>query len=134
MTLRKKVARLFNNWLEQDEKTHAPRDKEATFALKYEGLTVGILSLKGGTWRFHYTDEFRQREDLRSIVEFPNTDRTYESQELWPFFATRIPSTKQEAIQKITRREEIDITDEVQLLKRFGRQTIANPYQLLPAQ
>jgi len=133
MNLREKATRFINSLLEADEETHAPREgREASFSLTYEDVTVGTLSLRDGLWTFRYTDEFRARQDLRPIVEFPDTDRAYQSENLWPFFLMRIPSTKQEAIQKITDREEIDITDQVQLLSRFGRDTIANPYQLVP--
>jgi HipA-like protein len=133
--IKKDAKQYINGLLGASEETPAPMEegREASFSLTYEKVSVGTLSLDSGTWIFQYSDQFREREDLRPIVEFPETGRTYRSKSLWPFFLMRIPSTKQEAIQKITDREEIDITDQVQLLSRFGKETIANPYRLVPA-
>lgn len=131
---RDKATKLLNSLLETGEETYASQEgREAAFLLTYEDITIGTLVLQDGIWTFHYTAEFREQKDLRPIVEFPDTERTYRSTDLWPFFLMRIPSTKQEAIQKITAQEEIDITDQVQLLSRFGKETIANPYRLTPA-
>lgn len=131
MTLRERAMSAFRKWLEREEETSTPKT-ELSFKLKYRGLTVGVLQYQSGYWTFRYTDEFRQRDDLRPIVEFPEVDRTYQNTELWPFFAMRLPSTKQDAIRKVAAKEEIDITDEVQLLRRFGERTVANPYRLVP--
>ena len=51
---------------------------------------------------------------------------------LWPFFVIRIPSLGQPAVQRVIREENLDPSNEVQLLKRFGKTTIANPFTLIP--
>lgn len=48
-------------------------------------------------------------------------DKTYKSEELWPFFRIRIPGLEQPSVQEILERENIDKNDEVELLKRFGK-------------
>ena len=95
----------------------------------YDNLLVGILSVRDGLWRFEYSDEFRQ-SDLRPIVEFPDVNRTYEREDLWQFFAMRIPSTDQPEVERILKQEHIDQDDAVSMLRRFGKRTIANPFQL----
>ena len=107
-----------------------PKDAHAEFTLLYKNTPIAILSAEDGKWRFHYTDEFR-RIRLRAFVEFPDLDKTYTSDELWPFFAMRIPSLKQPAVRQIVDEESIDPTDEVQLLRCFGRRTVANPFELV---
>lgn len=122
---------MVRRWLERENGVHTPKDITATFTVYFGELIVGILNLEKGTWRFRYSDEFRKRHDLRPITEFPDLDRTYESRELWPFFAMRIPSTQKPAVREIAKREDLDLTDEVQLLKRFGRQSVSNPFLLI---
>ena len=77
-----------------------------------------------------YTDEFRSQSQLRPLVDFPDVTRTYKSQDLWPFFSMRIPSLQQSNIRHIVDTEQIDDTDEVRLLQRFGQRSIANPFEL----
>ena len=125
----KKFIEAAREWLGMQKPIHAPPDKEARFLLTYDDLLIGVLSVANGIWRFEYSDEFRQ-SDLRSIVEFPNVNRVYESEDLWQFFASRIPSTEQPEIEEILRRENIAEDDAVSLLRRFGTRTINNPFHL----
>jgi HipA-like protein len=110
----------------------APPGMQAKFLLTYGDLLIGTLSVQDGIWRFVYSDDF-ERSDLRPIVEFPNVNKTYESEELWQFFASRIPSPEQPEVEDILRSENIAEDDAVSLLKRFGKQTINNPFQLRAA-
>jgi hypothetical protein len=58
-------------------------------------------------------------------------DRTYESRKLWQFFASRIPSPARAEVVEILEREQIEEDDAVSLLKRFGRRTVTNPFELV---
>ena len=125
---------IWQKWFHGDEHSlHTPKDVSAHFVLRYHELPIGFLSLDSGKWQFRYSDEFRKRELLRPIVEFPDTGRIYESDELWPFFSMRIPSLKQFSIEEIVKKESIDSNDELQLLRRFGRKTVSNPFELVEA-
>ena len=64
-------------------------------------------------------------------MQFPDPGKTYESEELWPFFGLRIPSLAQPSVKAVVKREHLDEKDKVQLLRRFGRRTVANPYELV---
>lgn len=108
----------------------AAPEREAAFALFLGKVHVGVLSVSDGQWKFFYSDEFRRHEELRPLVSFPDKTAVYTSDELWPFFAMRIPSLKQPAIRERIAREHIDQGDRVKLLRRFGARTIANPYRL----
>lgn len=116
-------------WLGR-ESIQTPTDAKAHFRLLYDQIPIADLSVSDGCWSLRYTDEFRSHQELRPLVEFPDVDRTYTSDELWPFFAMRIPSLQQSNIRSIVEREQIDATDDVKLLQRFGRRAISNPFEL----
>jgi hypothetical protein len=107
-----------------------PTTKE-TFILQYKNLQVGVLYTENGQWHFKYADAFKN-SNLSPIVGFPRIDVEYTSQELWPYFAYRIPSIKQPAIRDIVLLEKLDPKNESEMLKRFGRHTITTPFELIP--
>lgn len=86
--------------------------------------------MRDSVWQFEYSEEFKRNGQLRPLVEFPELDKSYQSTDLWQFFAMRIPSTEQPEVEEILRHEEILEDDAVGLLKRFGERTIANPFKL----
>ena len=117
---------------EEDYAMHLPIKERATFVLKLKELEIGTLKCDGGTWEFQYSPEFKNNsEKHKTIVGFPDVNKVYTSDTLWPFFRVRIPGLKQPKIQEILEQEKIDVKNEVALLKRFGKKTIANPYSLL---
>jgi HipA-like protein len=99
--------------------------------LRFGQVCVGKLTLRGGMWEFSYSDAYQNRHDLRPLAQFPDKNRVYQSDELWPFFGLRIPSLKQPAVVRIIQEEKIDASDRVALLRRFGRRTVANPFELV---
>ena len=127
------LKRIYRSRLGIAQDSHVPPGAHATFNLVYDGVPVGVLSVDGGQWVFRYTDEFKHNSRLRPIVEFPDTSKVYQTQELWPFFGTRIPSLKQAAVQEIVKNEQIDAKDQLQLLRRFGKRTITSPFVLVEA-
>lgn len=129
MPLKKMMDRA-KEWLGFARSVKAPPEAHAKFLLTYDGLLIGTLSVEDGVWKFAYSDEFRQSDDLRPIVEFPDVSKTYENEELWQFFAARIPSTEQSEVGEILKREHIEEDDAVSLLTRFGKRTVANPFEL----
>ena len=118
------------DWLGMKQELTVAPDVQAEFLLFLGSLLVGKLSVIDGRWQFGYSEEFKLKTDLRPIVEFPDLDRIYENDELWQFFASRIPSTLQPDVEEVLESENIDETDVVALLKRFGKRTITNPFEL----
>lgn len=116
-----------------EQAVQLPKDKDATFLLLVDGIKVGYLSSRQGEWFFTYSEDFKQHPDYNLITGFPELNKVYKSEELWPFFRIRIPGLKQPVVQEILEQENIDKDDEVELLKRFGKKTIANPYELVVA-
>ncbi len=120
----------FIEWLGLREHIQAPPDAKAKFLLKYGDLLIGTLSAEDGKWQFEYSNEFRRQGSLRTIVEFPDVNKIYQSDDLWQFFASRIPSPEQAEVEAILKREQIEEDDAVSLLRRFGKKTITNPFEL----
>lgn len=121
------------DWLGAKTVVHAPPGITAQFLLRYGDLTLGTLTVQDGLWRFEYSEEFKHSQNLRPLIEFPDPSKVYQSTDLWQFFAMRIPSTERPEIEEILREEHIPEDDAVRLLKRFGKRTIANPFELLAA-
>ena len=129
MPIRKLMDRA-KEWLGFAHSVKAPPQAHAKFLLTYGDLLVGILTVENGLWKFEYSDKFKSEEDLRPIVEFPDLNKVYVNEDLWQFFASRIPSTEQPEVEEILKREHVNEDDAVGLLKLFGKRTIANPFEL----
>ena len=128
----KNFKKLFSKAQEEAEiEIHLPANAKATFELKIDKVVVGKLLCEDGVWKFMYTDEFKElRNQYNHIAGFSNLDKVYSNETLWPFFQTRIPGLKQPAVKEILKNEKINETNELELLKRFGKKTISNPYEL----
>jgi HipA-like protein len=108
-----------------------PENAKATFELKVDRMVIGTLRCEMGNWVFKYSDEFKNHKDeYNHIAGFSQLDKIYQNETLWPFFQTRIPGLKQPSVKEIIEKEHINASDEFALLKRFGKKTISNPYEL----
>ncbi|MCW5961305.1 MAG: HipA N-terminal domain-containing protein [Pyrinomonadaceae bacterium] len=127
----KTIMQRAKEWLGMRQEFKAPSPEvKAEFLLFHGSLLVGTLNVIEGHWQFKYSEEFKLRTELRPLVEFPDLDKIYKNEELWQFFASRIPSTEQPDVEEVLETENIDETDVVALLKRFGTRTITNPFEL----
>lgn len=122
-----KISKKFSWFINSKGKNNTIEDKPVDFILKFDKLEIGILSFTDNTWFFSYSEEFKSQKEILPLVNFPTVNKEYTSNELWPFFVSRIPSTAQRQLS-----EENQAT--TTLLKIYGRKTIANPYQLVPVQ
>ena len=125
------ISRLKKLWKSEGQQDIVtPNNYNVKFQLTYEALHIGTLSLEKGVWSFYYSEDFKNQDEIKPLLEFPDVHKIYESEELLPFFALRIPGLGQPKVQKIIEKEEIEESNEAQLLERFGRTTIANPFIL----
>jgi HipA-like protein len=116
--------------LPSDQK--AQSDKiNAIFEVRHGSVTIGILRYTEAHWYFNYTDEFKLQSSLNVISDFPDKSRMYISDVLWPFFAVRIPGLKQPRVIELMEKSNISADNQVALLREFGKNTVANPYQLV---
>jgi HipA-like protein len=100
------------------------------FILFYKKLTIGTLSVKVNEWHFKYSMEFKRQEKIVPLLDFPDKNREYISENLWPFFEARIPSLRNPMIKSVIDKKKIDPTNIVLLLREFGHRTITNPFIL----
>jgi hypothetical protein len=117
-------------WLGFKKEMKLAPDVHAEFSLYLDSLLVGKLVAVDQHWRFEYSEEFKLKSELRPLVEFPDLEKVYDNPDLWQFFASRIPSMEQPDVEDVLASEHIGEDDVVGLLKRFGRRTISNPFEL----
>lgn len=125
----KGLNKLFNK--HEDESYTLPDNEAGKLTLRIDDMIIGYLSCKDGIWKFKYSEAFKVQHEYHALIGFPDLNKVYESKDLWPFFRIRIPGLKQPAIQEIVKKEQLDFTNEYELLKRFGKNTISNPYELV---
>lgn len=105
--------------------------KKADFKLVYENIEIGLLSFEKGYWIFRYSEEFKNQKGLLPIVDFPELDKVYKSEKLWPFFISRIPSLATPYVKKKIEKKNIDKDSLIEMLKQFGEKTISSPFKLI---
>jgi hypothetical protein len=115
------------------EFTDNPSGSKAEFHLFYGKLLIGILMYDGVNWNFKYSDMFKEVSRIIPVIDFPDFNKEYISKELWPFFATRIPTLNQPYQLKKIKKANIREDDSVELLKLFDKDAITNPFRLTPA-
>ena len=82
----------FKKWFSKgtaDLNTHLPQNEQAKFVITADHINIGILESMDGEWRFKYTEEFKEHKDrdkYNLIIGFPDVNKEYHSQSLWPFF------------------------------------------------
>lgn len=125
MTKLKKIVHLL--WSESKNDVVLAAENDAAFNINLGKLLVGTLLYSDEMWHFSYSNEFKIQNRIMPLANFPSKDKEYSARELWPFFASRIPSNAQLQIEKDEPQENI-----VALLKKFGRRTVSNPYEVYP--
>lgn len=120
----------------EHERARATFEERAEFQLLHGNLHVGTLVLVGGIWAFTYTDAFRaqmkQPGGVQPLAVFPAADRSYMSEELWPFFTSRIPPAARPEVAEQVRERGLTKPSPVDLLRIFGQRSIANQFMLIP--
>ncbi len=125
------LSKLKNLWKSDgQESIITPNNYDAEFELIYKDLIIGTLSLHKGVWSFLYSEEFKKQDRVKPLLDFPDVNKVYSSDELHPFFAHRIPGLGQPKVQKVLKNEQIDEHNEAKLLERFGKVSITNPFLL----
>ncbi len=105
-------------------------DENAVFSLVLGNIEIGKLSFAKGFWNFSYSSDFKSQSNIETLADFPDVNKDYRSEVLWPFFSSRIPSVSRKRVKKLIDKENIKETDLLNLLRRFGQRTIANPFIL----
>ncbi|TCD10574.1 hypothetical protein EZ449_09525 [Pedobacter frigidisoli] len=124
-----KLKKIFSNKtthpisLEHQETSHL-------FALKYQDLEMGSLKFINNKWIFEYSELFKKQNEITPLIDFPDLDKSYKSEILWPFFSNRIPSLKQPRVQEYIAKHPTESKNTVKLLELFGEYSVNNPFKL----
>lgn len=124
----KKIAEFLKQSNHKDLKVST--DQRVEFNLYLPEIEVGKLVYKEGEWFFSYSESFKNSKDFEPIPDFPEKEKSYSDETLWPFFLSRIPSISRSRIKNTVEKENLDKTDILIMLDRFGKKTITNPYIL----
>jgi len=120
--LKKIITKLF--WTEGQEHCAIEASSKAAFVVKIGKLVVETLEYNNARWTFSYSDEFKNQNEICALANFLSKEKVYRTKDLWPLFASRIPSQAQ--LQgKGGNREDL-----ISLLKKFGQKTVANPFEI----
>ncbi|MBK8965552.1 MAG: HipA N-terminal domain-containing protein [Saprospiraceae bacterium] len=108
------------------------------FRLMYKNDEIGTLEFSSNKWVFAYSDWFKNQSNIKPFSNFPDVNREYVSDDLPPFFESRLPGISQPQVEAflalLEAKESINEAEtKVALLKQFGRHTITNPFELQPA-
>lgn len=119
---------LFTSTKSTDTKIDAQGTSNKKFVLSYGNNAIGYLKNVDDNWSFEYSDWFKQQDVILPLLEFPNKDKTYEADQLWSFFSSRIPS---KINLELTDKNNYSTTSSiVELLEIFGKRTVNNPFVL----
>ena len=119
----------------RDTETPVQATPQLVFRLNYKNDEIGTLEFSETKWRFTYSNWFKNQSVIKPFANFPDVNREYISDDLPPFFESRLPGISQpqvEAFLKDTSQVSEGET-KAALLKQFGRRTITNPFELAPA-
>lgn len=108
-----------------------PQHQAMRFRLCLQALEVGYLTLlDGGLWQFEYAAAFQQQQRIKPLVGFSDVHKIYSNDQLWPFFASRIPSVDQPYVRERAQSKCLDLNNTAEMLREFGQRTITNPFAL----
>lgn len=91
--------------------------------------TLGTLAREGKEFVFRYDPAFTRDPDAKPISAFPDMTREYRAEELWPFFAVRLPPVDREDVQEAMRRRHIPESDVLRLLAELSGRGVSSPYR-----
>jgi HipA-like protein len=122
----------FTSWLGTTKDVPPASESPVVFKLSLGHLIIGHLRREPDRWIFEYTEEFRNQEEIKPIMDFPTVTNAYQSDELWPFFKIRVPSKNQPSIHRRFTHDQLNGLTVIDMLKFFGRRSAANPFILTP--
>lgn len=106
-------------------------NQTAHFQLNLENQPVAYLNFENDHWSFKYSENFKETSGIKPLANFPDINKEYKSETLWPFFVARIPSLSRKRVKQAAEEKGIKDNDMISLLTQFGRKTITNPFELI---
>lgn len=97
-----------------------------------KNYTIGKLS-HNGNYNFAYFEAATDaaKAGWEPLEAFPDLNITYESENLFPVFSSRLPDRKRRDIKKILKKYELSEFDEFQLLRKSGARLPIDTYEFV---
>jgi hypothetical protein len=80
-------------------------------------------------YHFKYLPKF-QEADLAPLPGFPDLGKDYWQEELWAFFAERIPDVRRPEIAAVLKQKRISEYEKLKLLAELGSLSVTDPFVL----
>ena len=93
-------------------------------------LLVGKLTKDGDSYEFRYSDQFAETTDIPPLPGFPDRGKAYRSQDLWPFFISRLPPSDRPDVQAVIREQGIEPENALEMLGKLSKRAVSSPYEL----
>lgn len=90
-----------------------------------ENILVGRLFCEDGEFVFRYDSNYRGKP----ISAFPDIEHEYRSENLWPFFAVRIPPLDREDMRREIAKQSLREDQIIQILGSVAKVSVTNPYE-----
>jgi hypothetical protein len=103
---------------------------KASFELSLGKDKIGMLIYGNSNWTFEYSDWFKNQNEIIPLTQFPKKGHVYIQKDLWPFFASRIPSKKRPQVEEFIKEHPDKANNLVALLGRFASHSVNNPFTL----
>ncbi len=124
------IKRYLTPWQQEGKNQTFHARGNALFELRYKNKLIGTLRHIDNNWIFQYSEEYKQNPFVTPLVNFPDINKTYISEEIPPFFAARIPTVNKPAQKAKLKKHNADPTDLIAMLEIFGRYNVNNPFEL----
>lgn len=106
---------------------------EVYLETRHGRVTLGTLSKEGQEFVFRYDPDFAHGESSKPISAFPDLEREYRTEELWPFFAVRVPPVERDDVREAMQRRHIPEKDILRLLAELSGRGVSSPYRFAMA-
>jgi HipA-like protein len=90
---------------------------------------IGTLWKDGNEFVFRYDPKFVRSEGAKPISAFPDLDEEYRREDLWPFFAVRLPPVDREDVRRVLKERHIPESDVLRLLGEVSGRGVSSPYR-----
>lgn len=128
------------NWLRRwkrsdDSGSHENQSERTTvFRLTYNGYEMGAWQFVHDKWIFKYAEWFKNQSEFKPFTNFPDLNKEYVSDDLPPFFESPLPGVSQPQVEDFLKGKEMtkEGDTKVALLKKFGRRSITDSFELQP--
>lgn len=128
------------NWLRRwkrsdDSGSHENQSEHtAAFRLTYNRHEMGTLEFVHDKWVFKYAEWIKNQSEIKPFANFPDLNKEYIPEGLSPFFESRLPGVSQPQVEDFLKGKEMTKEGDTKLalLKKFGRRSITNPFELQP--